>query len=202
MDSYLLIVGRSGAGKDTIGQFLALQGFRKVVSYTNRPKRADEPKDSHIFLNCKDMKYDEDKGLIESTDGKYRFKEVAAHTCINGYHYFATAEQVRGSDFYIVDPAGLYSLMEKLPDVQFSIAYLFADPAVVAKRIQTRDEDPKKALAKWHKRRQSEAAQFDDFEEKLPQFLKHPQVKDIFIIENSGNFPKFLKLEEVNNGSC
>lgn len=98
-----LILGRSGSGKDSLVDALCEKyGCVKLKSYTTRPPRQWE-KDTHIFVNEDEF----DNVMNDHND-------VCAYTYFNGHHYCATADQVKNSDFYIIDPAGLDGLKEYL----------------------------------------------------------------------------------------
>jgi hypothetical protein len=71
----ILIIGRSGSGKDFLARELAKNGLSQVKSYTTRPPRY-EGEDTHIFISAEEA---------SRTEGKI------ATTVINGYEYFATA---------------------------------------------------------------------------------------------------------------
>ena len=92
-----LIVGRSGAGKDTIVNELCKRyGCTRLNSYTTRPRRKDEG-DTHEFIT--EAEFD----LIPE-DQKF------AYTEINGYRYCSTLDQARASDFYVIDPFGVETI--------------------------------------------------------------------------------------------
>lgn len=121
----VLIVGKSGSGKDTLVREVinpnlklpyskygvhgvTLYGVNdndrleaietdlsQVISYTNRPRREGE-NDTHIFTN--DLMPDPSK--------------LVAWTTYHGYNYWATKEQLKENDMYIIDPAGVDYLLE------------------------------------------------------------------------------------------
>ena len=68
------------------------RGYKKLKSYTTRPKRVNEG-DTHVFID-------------ESEVPKY-VDQMVAHTKIGEYHYFATSEQLQENDIYIIDPNGV-----------------------------------------------------------------------------------------------
>ncbi len=146
-----LIVGRTGAGKDYIAGKLQEKGLKVVKSYATRPKRYDT-EDSHIFVTKEEANAITDK---------------IATTEINGYEYFATATQVRESDIYIIDPAGLYELTENMPDETFHVLYVHADTMDRKIHAVARAEDKIKEETVFDKRSESENEQFTEFEDKL-----------------------------------
>ena len=88
MKTLFCVLGRSGAGKDTVvDRVCQLTGMKKVCSYTTRPKRINEG-DTHIFIRPEDV-------------DKYK-DDIIAQTVIGDVEYFATVTQVLNSDFYII----------------------------------------------------------------------------------------------------
>lgn len=145
----VLIVGRSGSGKDTYAQELQRLGLAGVKSYTTRPRRF-ETEDTHIFV---------------SREEAACMKDKVAVTHINGYEYFATKSQFKESDFYIVDPAGCFEL-QKCEDIDFQIVYLYADHLIRFRRAVKRvnKKDAEKEIGIFRERERSENAQFELFE--------------------------------------
>lgn len=92
-----LIVGRSGAGKDTIVNALCERyGCTRLRSYTTRPRRKWEG-ETHVFVT--EAEFDQ-----IPDDQKF------AYTEIDGYRYCATFDQVKESDFYVIDPFGVSTI--------------------------------------------------------------------------------------------
>lgn len=95
MKSFLLLVGKSGAGKDSVARELSERyGVNQLRSYTTRPKR-NLMENCHIFL----------KQLPN--------EKMVAYTKFNGFEYCATESQVEENDIYIVDPDGVLYFMEQ-----------------------------------------------------------------------------------------
>ena len=93
MHKLFCIVGRTGAGKDTITNAVADKFNLNVVkSYTTRPKRSVD-EDTHIFIKPEDFE------LYQN--------DIVAYTEINNYKYFCTRQQLDDADFYIIDPNGI-----------------------------------------------------------------------------------------------
>ena len=89
-----LILGESGSGKDTIVDRLCKTGLKKLVSHTTRAKRKDEPDTSHIFSTYNDYLQAKESG------------QIIAETCINNVYYWATKDQLKDADVYIIDSQG------------------------------------------------------------------------------------------------
>lgn len=176
-----LIIGRTGAGKDYFANALEDRGLKLVKSYATRPKR-HENEDTHIFITQEEANAITDKIAV---------------TVINGYEYFATATQVNESDVYILDPRGLYVLMNNMPNTEFQVVYVTSVNNDKRKSMAiNRSNDANKESVVFDKRAQDEDEQFTDFEEKIYQVLHNkvnisemfaPNITDIHLIENDYN---------------
>lgn len=160
-----LIVGRTASGKTIISKKLKTVGFQLVKSYTTRKKRNEEDND-HIFITKEEAK---------------RFKNKAAKTVINDNEYFATDEQIKESDYYVIDPTGIKYLVKNMPNTNFRILYIKADKEKRKEKYMSRGETEKH----FNSRDESETKQFDEFEEKLKTPQKLPKnIVSVTIIEN------------------
>lgn len=138
----VLLLGRTGSGKDTIASYLPLT---QLKSYTTRPRRPNET-DTHIFTT--EEFYEAHKS------------DIIAETTINNYHYFCTKDQLTSSDLYIIDPNGQYQLQQKYLNT-ISI-YISVSPYLRAERaLKLRHDDPDT----FSSRNASEDAQFTDYEQ-------------------------------------
>lgn len=147
----ILIVGRSGVGKDYLANLLKEKGMTQVLSYTTRPKRSTD-ENTHIFITPEEAA---------------TFTDKVATTVINGYEYFATRKQVEENDIYIIDPNGLHELMDNMPDTPFLIIYLKSGTEQAKEKAAGRSADPEKEKAVFDARRESEDDQFTKFEAEL-----------------------------------
>lgn len=152
----ILIIGRTGSGKDYLARLLAKKGFSVLKSYTTRPKRSED-EDTHIFITPEESAAITDK---------------VATTVINGYEYFATAEQVKNNDVYIIDPIGMDELTKNMPDEIFEVVYVSADREErklnAVRRVATDKKIKEEKI--FNARSASEDEQFSDFEDKLAAF--------------------------------
>lgn len=98
-DVLFLIVGESASGKDTIvNQLCKKYGYKKVVSYTTRPKRKDKnDSKSHIFVSDEQFS---------------KLNNLVAYTFFDGHKYGVTADQLENNDIYIIDKKGINYLQE------------------------------------------------------------------------------------------
>ena len=95
MQKKFLIIGRTGTGKTTLAKGAAQKlGLSLLKSYCTRPPRLGEVNPDHIFISP-------DK--VEN----YRNRMIAYTDKVDEYERFATIDQLRESDVYIIDPIGL-----------------------------------------------------------------------------------------------
>ena len=146
-----LIIGRSGTGKSTIEKKLCdTYNVKTIKSYTTRPPRSVDD-DTHIFINYSD--YDKFERKIATT--------------INDVRYFATLDQFNESKIYVIDPKGMYELIENMPDKQFNLLYLNISKEQHQAQLKNRRKDSSETEESQKKRLKSEDKQFTEFEKKL-----------------------------------
>lgn len=101
------VVGPSGAGKTTMARFIEKTlGVQMLVSYTTRPKRANEIDGvDHVFVTEADM---------PSQD------QMLAYTEFGGYHYWMPIKDEMftglGVLTYVIDEKGMQTLKERFSE--------------------------------------------------------------------------------------
>jgi len=118
----VLIVGQSGTGKNF---FTSAFNLIAIPSFTTRPKRKNEINGiEHEFVTEASWK------TVYSKQ-----KNILAYTYYNNNHYWVTKEQFENQDYdvYIIDPEGVYFLLNKEFNRDYSIVYLKAS---IFKRIK------------------------------------------------------------------
>lgn len=169
----LFIIGKSGTGKDTLAQYLEERlGMKGVLSYTNRPKRANEA-GTHRFFQGDVCFGRQPDGLAYACiapgpDVSQIIPDVIAFTRIGEFCYFATLLDFRQADYYIIDPDGFYELVQAgLVSRQDTVVYLQAPSASVEKHVVNRELTTAQSLAAYRLRSRNEAARFEQFERLL-----------------------------------
>lgn len=152
----LLIVGRTGAGKDCLRGMLEERGLSFVKSYSTRPPRTPD-EDTHLFVTP------------EQADELMGRGHVVTRSVINGNEYFSTIEEVRAHDAYIIDPHGLHELCARMPWDDFMVVYLRAPKAARRRAAMGRvgTEARNEELRTFERRDADEDGQFSAFEREL-----------------------------------
>lgn len=123
------IIGPSGCGKSTVVSKLNELGYKSPDSYTTRPKRYPDEK-GHTFIS---------KSEYDNLPNK------VAYTNFNGYDYCVTKEMLDGCELYIVDPAGIETLMEN-GYLDFKVIGLELDAPSCAVRMLSRGDNGQDVL--------------------------------------------------------
>ena len=159
MKNLILVVGRSGSGKDTLVRH-AQEYFKaaSIPSYTDRPMRPTETQGvEHTFVSK------------EEFDELMKRDDIFAYTQIGetGYRYCTTVEMLNNLKsntlFYIIDPKGYWYCKKFKPQFNMFVVYISADERTRMERANSRNGDEEA----WKKRNEDENAQFESFEQHL-----------------------------------
>ena len=172
----IMIIGRSGSGKDTLARILTEKyGYRQLFSTTTRPRRTPT-EDTHVFVTEEEANTMTDR---------------VAETVINGYQYFATKGQLEESDIYVIDPRGLDCVCKNAPDIPLYVVYVEASQDTRLARAKSRAADAELAEKIFYSRQADEDAQFSDFETVIKNkdaFQKaYPTARVLRILANDNN---------------
>ena len=156
MKNLILVIGRSGAGKDTLVRYVQSQITSSAVpSYTDRPIRPTETEGvEHTFLTK------------EGFDDIMKTEHALAYTQIGetGYRYCTTVEQIdklpNDTIFYVIDPQGYYFCKKNADKFNLKVIYVTAPEELRKERAIKRNGDTETYL----KRCADEDAQFAEFE--------------------------------------
>ena len=160
MKNLILVIGRSGSGKDTMVRYAQkVFGAKAIPSYTDRPMRPTETNGvEHTFLTKEQF----DK-LLEK-------EQVFAYTKIGdtGYRYCTTVEMLSSISadtlFYVIDPSGYYYCEKYKDSFNTKVVYVTANTALRQQRANARNGDS----TAWLKRCDDEDGQFTSFEKAMP----------------------------------
>ena len=156
-----LIVGQTASGKDSLVNAMCqiekppiqdmfgdiwFQGkYKQLISYTTRPRRKNEG-DTHIFIQPNEVEQYKD--------------QIIAYTKIGDYEYFATKDQLKECDFYIIDYMGIQTLRLHNLDDEFRFVTIYINtPDKIRKQraLQNRKDNTKV----FNERNLKEEFQFD-----------------------------------------
>jgi len=174
-----LLIGESASGKDLIAKKLEQDGYKILKSYATRPRRPDEG-DTHIFIKPEEVK-------------QYK-NDFIAYTKIGSYEYFATMEQLKQSDIYIIDPKGYHYCKDKIKDIRIVPIYINVNENTRYQRALQRVNYDKNQKQETEKRFVAEFKQFQDFRKKdeFYSVINHDIDKAIKIIK------KIIEIEKGN----
>ena len=121
-----LFVGKSASGKTTIANMLENEGYKQIASYTTRPPRF-EGETGHTFIS--EEEFD-------------NLKNIMAYTNYNNYRYCTTLEQINDADIYVVDPDGVYTLLDNYSTLRRQVYIIYFDASVYSRinRMLMRDD--------------------------------------------------------------
>lgn len=158
MKNLILVIGRSGSGKDTLVRY-AQEYFKaaSIPSYTDRPMRPTETQGvEHTFVSR------------EEFDELMKRDDIFAYTQIGetGYRYCTTLELLfsikSNTLFYIIDPKGYRYCKSKYRDYfNMRAIYVSAREDFRQARANLRNGEEEA----WKKRNEDENSQFEDFEQ-------------------------------------
>lgn len=163
----IVLIGKSGSGKDTILKEFKKYGFNTIVSYTTRPKR-------HYEINGVDYHF------ITEDEFKEKLKSdfFVEHTEYRGWYYGIAKRDCDENGVVIVEPNGLKQLQKKMNNI--TVIYVDASMETRVNRLYNRGDDP----AEIGRRIISDEELFKDV-----------YLKAHHIINNDNNDIKKLKME-------
>lgn len=126
----VLLVGKSGSGKNTVQDYLVNKyGLKPLLSYTTRERRFPE-ENTHTFITAQE--YEE-----------FKPTDFIAYTFYNGNHYFATKKQFEEADIYIIDLDGVEYISKLNLELKtpYVVIYLDVPEDVRKQRMESRNDD-------------------------------------------------------------
>ena len=126
----VLLVGKSGSGKNTVQDYLVKKyGLKPLLSYTTRERRFPE-ENTHTFIT------------LQEYEG-FKQTDFIAYTFYNGNHYFATKKQFEEADMYIIDLDGVeyISKLNLELETPYVVIYLDVPEEIRRQRMESRNDD-------------------------------------------------------------
>ena len=148
MNNTIVIVGRTNAGKSTLAKALESQGYKKIVTYTTRPKRLEELNgiDYH-FITKEDFKQKFVDGFFAEID-TFRYEDELHMYGSSNESYLSTEKQV-----IVLTPSGVVNI-----PIEAHVIYLDLSYNVLLKRAKTRGESE---MVKTHQRLRLDHEKFE-----------------------------------------
>ncbi len=132
----IVILGRSGSGKNTVVKELLNYGLKSVVTYTTRPMRDGEENGvTYHFINTSTFFSLKDRG---------QFLENTEYTTPEGIWRYATGkDDVIDADktsILIINPEGFRAIKRMLPKKELLSIYLDVDDTTLIDRLNHRGD--------------------------------------------------------------
>lgn len=136
----LIILGKTASGKDTIvNELVSKHGFKKLVTYTTRPKRKKEiPEATYHYIS--------EQEFLEKAQQGF-FAEYKVYKTEEGIWYYGSAIQdYTNTDekcVIILTPSGLKDILKL--KIEFSSIYLYANNLTIKERLVKRGDKKEEA---------------------------------------------------------
>ena len=153
----VILCGKSGSGKDTIGRELEALGYKKAVTYTTRPMREGEREgiDYHFVSEEK---------FQEMIDAGLFAEHTTFNTVFGPYHYGSLKEDYLGADktYIILNPYALKMVRCANPRTEWGgafggLAFLIEADDALMDRLTARGDSKEEIVRRL-------AADKEDFE--------------------------------------
>ena len=182
----IVLIGKTSSGKTSIvNKLISEHNFKKIVTFTSRPKRKREVNNvDYHFITKKEFKGKIDEGF---------FVEWKAYTTVEDVWYYGTAledlKNVENNCVIILTPDGFREVKDKLEDDITSI-YIYANNLTIKKRLIARGDNPEEAK----RRLEQDNEDFKGVENEVDRIVYNNDGTNIDDVVN-----KILEfLEEVN----
>lgn len=136
----ICLLGKTCSGKDAVVKELNKRGYKKVVTYTTRPKRKSERDGiTYHFITENDFKQKTENGF---------FAEYKRYETVDGAWYYGSAlsdyENDSDDKVIILTPAGYRDIKDKLSNKPY-VFYIFANNMIIKQRLMHRGDKKEEA---------------------------------------------------------
>lgn len=139
----IVLLGKSGSGKDTITNYLVNNyGYKKLITYTTRPMRPSEKQDvQYHFITKEDFNEKRSHGFFleyKSYDTKY-----------DKWYYGSAKEDYKKTDdktIVILTPDGYLDLLSEIEDIEHDSIYLKVSILELQNRLFSRGDNQEEIL--------------------------------------------------------
>lgn len=138
----ILLMGKSGSGKDTVIELLKQHGFRKIVAYTTRPQRDGEV-DRETYHFCWGSEF----GSLRENNHFIVTETYLTNEDI--WEYGVAKDDVLGADdrtILVLNPKTGKKLVAEHPELDIKSIYLYCPERVLEKRLLARGDNAEEAL--------------------------------------------------------
>ena len=170
----VIVIGKTCSGKDTVvNKLISMHGYKKLTTYTSRPKRDGEEQDiTYHFIDKSKF-----KRLIEQDF----FAEWKTYDTEFGTWYYGIAlkdlENADDNTVVILTPEGYRDIANKLSMKPKSI-YLYANHTTIKNRLIARGDDKNEA----ERRLEHDNADFKGIENEVDRIFYNNSGDDIDIV--------------------
>lgn len=142
----IFVIGKTCSGKDTIvNELIKKYGYKKLISYTTRPMRANEKQDIDYHFIKKDE-------FLDKVENDF-FVEYKKFDTAQGEWWYGSAKEDylnSGQDtIKIIEPRGLQDILYKIRKNELDIdpicIYIYANNKTIEKRLVERGDEREEA---------------------------------------------------------
>lgn len=145
----IILVGKCASGKSTLARSLERCGYKRIVTYTTRPRRAGETSGKdYWFMNNQQFEDEEAKGF---------FAETAGYNTVDGVWKYGSSvgSYITDKDSVIVlNPIGVRTLLDNAKELQIDrknleIVYLDLPEEELVSRALSRGDKPEEVTRRF-----------------------------------------------------
>lgn len=142
----ILLMGKSGAGKDTVIELLKQRGFQKIVAYTTRPPRNGEV-DGETYHFCKVSEFSDllKKDYFIVTEIFFTNDGIWEYGVARGD---VSRDVLKKDDrtILVLNPKTGKKLVTEHPELEIKTIYLHCSTRILEKRLLERGDNPTETL--------------------------------------------------------